>query len=147
MTYTVEERSGITIDVVKTPKQILEDAANILEAENAWTQGDYHQHCDVAPSGVSHCADGALYTAAGMVTFEYDEETNTLRELRPTWEQIEGDGPVAQQYRAYEQAYQLASDHVRGLGISGGIIAYNDKHGRLQSEVVAALRGTAAQLA
>lgn len=128
---------------VKTPKQILLDAADILAAENAWTQGDYHVPCEVAPSGVSHCADGALSFAAGLVTFELDTR-GRLVEKHATGLYDPNNEPTPQ-YEAYLEAYRVAGEHVRP-GSAGGIIHYNDTDGRTQQEVVDALRGAAATL-
>jgi hypothetical protein len=119
---------------VKTPKKILLDAADLLEAEDAWTQGEWHEPCSTAPSGFSYCAEGALEVAAGIVHLALDDAGNLIRRYP--------DSPERQ--LAFRQAVAVAVDYAKELTAGRwGIIGYNDAEERKQEEVVAALRGAA----
>lgn len=126
--------------ILKTVSQVLDEAADILTEEGKWTQGDYHvpTSCDTDETGVSHCADGALAFAAGVVSnFRFEDG-----ELRYDW--LGDDAESVPIREVYENAYVAAGNYVRSaLGHYGGIINYNDTDRRTQAEVVAALRGAA----
>lgn len=135
----------MTLTAVKTPKQILLDAAAILEEEGKWMQGEWHEACETAPDGISHCADGALTVAAGITTLTVTRTEDG--ELQLTQHHLLRDGDTEPLYEAYEAAYDEASSYVRTLHAgTGGIVHYNDADGRKQQEVVAALRGAAQAL-
>lgn len=143
MTLTTIERVDTTeVPPAKTPKQILLDAADILEQEGKWTQGDWFEACDTNPDGVSYCADGALTVAAGITRVELTDDGDIIQHHLGRYDSDD----VEAVYQAYETAYTLASAYVRERGTHGGIIHYNDANGRTQTEVVGALRA-AAQLA
>lgn len=119
---------------IKPTYQILDEAADLLAEEGRWTQGEWHAPCRIDDNGVSHCADGAIEVASGLVSnFRFEDD-------RLRWD-ISDDPEVE---AAYQAAYDTASIFVRGDRHPGrGILHFNDEVGRTQEEVVAALRGAA----
>lgn len=119
------------------PVEILLEAADLIEVDD-WTQGNYHRF--TAEGSCAHCADGALYVAAGVQRILEPNDTRTGL----TYELVHLAGPA---YDTYLAAYNAASDVAdRRSGKRLGIIAYNDQPDTTAADVVSALREAASEL-
>lgn len=110
---------------------VFEEAAGLL-ADRGWTQGDY------CVDG-KHCANGALAAVlAARAGVDFDilyakgrrGDDKYLKFLKP----VEGDGSYSDFLADFVGAFDF------------GVVDWNDEDGRVESEVIDALRGAAESL-
>lgn len=125
----------MTKTTIKTPEQILAQAADLIE-QGYWLQGSYH---GVNAAGeLCHCADGALAVIAGRSRPEVTDGSLGIvgTDFLPVTDR---------EYDAINEAYRTAYFAAGRAAAAAGsrndsIIGYNDQPRRTKEEVAAVLR-------
>lgn len=112
---------------MKTAEEILIEAAELVERDRGWCQGQNHRLMwDVDGLHEQHCLVGAIRTAAGIAVMR------------------EGDGIA--EYVDFGTSFQGLREATRAVGLELGvgdplaIMAWNDMRGRTPEEVATTLR-------
>lgn len=123
--------------MMKPDRQVLEQAATLLEHEGSWCQhsaaknsvGLYTDPVDV--EAVAWCAKGAIWHVQGLATSTSSVEASP--------EEMELDEQAERLFRAISKAIDAIWQYRDGQS-DEAVAIFNDENGRLQSEVVLAVK-------